>query len=625
MSRREVMFGFDFGTTNTLVSLIQPSATGSRGVVQRFLEDNKPIPSVVSFEDGEVQVGRRAHDRLGRAGLGVQGSIVRSPKTLLGREDIHIDGVRRDPVQIVTHVLEHVRDFTLSTRAGRELAMKQVVATIPVNMDGTRRKLLRAAFRNAGIEVYQFVHEPLAALYGFLRAGGNTADLLRRYNRKLVVVFDWGGGTLDITLCRIQSGMLVQLANAGTEEVGGDIFDEDLRHEVEKRALAKRDPSRSIEVTPEARKRLLHQCEQAKIALSSRNTTTVFVQDYFLDDESPDLIVELRREDLHGIVGNLVRKGTSLIESMLEKDHRLTTSSVDLCLAVGGMVNMPLIRNRLDEMFGPARVHVAESGASAIADGAAWVAFDRARLRLAKNVELVLARNNILPVLEAGMDMPYAAQVHEKRIDLYCVDPTDGVGKFLLVSPQRPGTNVQAHESRRPLASMTVDVDSKAGPFRERLVLDVEIDEDMVLTARGWSMNRQGKASCQIYDLEFALALPTDGDGQPEVDDHRKMTAERSSKSSGDLAVRSNVAETHDFALVPGEVMARFHPEAMRRGYGDQASTIQQEEMLYYRPCSFCERSQNDPACQCANNESSRRPSAPRSPDIPPVLSSSRV
>jgi molecular chaperone DnaK (HSP70) len=184
------MFGFDFGTTNTLVSLIQPSAVGSRGVVQRFLEDNKPIPSVVSFEDGEVQVGRRAHDRLGRAGLGVQGSIVRSPKTLLGREDIHIDGVRRDPVQIVTHVLEHVRDFTLSTRAGRELAMKQVVATIPVNMDGTRRRLLRAAFRNAGIEVYQFVHEPLAALYGFLRAGGNTADLLRRYNRKLVVVFE---------------------------------------------------------------------------------------------------------------------------------------------------------------------------------------------------------------------------------------------------------------------------------------------------------------------------------------------------------------------------------------------------------------------------------------------------
>jgi molecular chaperone DnaK len=614
MSRHEVMFGFDFGTTNTLVSLIQPAATKSRGVIQRFLEDNKPIPSVVSFEDGEVEVGRRAHNRLGRAGLGVQGSIVRSPKTLLGKEDIHIDGVRRDPVQIVTHVIEHVRDFVLKTRVGRELEMNQVVATIPVNMDGKRRRLLRAAFRNAGVEIYEFVHEPLAALYGFLRAADNTADLLRRYNNKLVVVFDWGGGTLDITLCRIQGGMLVQLANAGTEEVGGDIFDEDLSHEVEKRALSKRDPLRSIEVTPDARKRLLHQCEQAKIALSSRSTTTVFVPEYFLDDESPDLVVELKREELHGVVGNLVRKGTALIESMLEKDQRLTTSSVDLCLAVGGMVNMPLIKNRLDEMFGPARVHISDSGSSAIADGAAWVAYDRARLRLAKNVELVLARNNILPVLDAGMDMPYAGEVHQKRIDLYCVDPTDGVGKFVLVSPQRPGKNVQAHESRRPLASMTVDVDSKAGPFKERLVLDVAIDEDMVLVARGWSMNRQGKAECEVYDLEFALALPTDGQDQAKEEHHKKTTAESSSKTPGDLAVRSNVAERHDFSLVPGEVMARFHPEALRRDYGDRSSTIQQEEMLYYRPCSYCDRSSNDPACKCATVEPSRKPSTTSHP-----------
>ena len=78
----------------------------------------------------------------------------------------------------------------------------------------------------------QFVHEPLAALYGYLRSADGGADLVKRYNGKLLLVFDWGGGTRDRTLCRVLDGLLVQVANDGTEEVGGDVFDEALRNEV---------------------------------------------------------------------------------------------------------------------------------------------------------------------------------------------------------------------------------------------------------------------------------------------------------------------------------------------------------------------------------------------------------
>jgi YVTN family beta-propeller protein len=89
---------------------------------------------------------------------------------------------------MVEHVLDHVRRFVLKTNAGRDLKMDRVVATIPVNMDGHRRALLRQAFRQAGMSVVQFVHEPLAALYGYLRMSEGTPDLIRRYDGKLLLV-----------------------------------------------------------------------------------------------------------------------------------------------------------------------------------------------------------------------------------------------------------------------------------------------------------------------------------------------------------------------------------------------------------------------------------------------------
>ena len=175
MSADEVVLGFDFGTTNSLASVVVG------GELITFLDNEQPIPSVVSFEGGKVEVGRKAHDKLTSAGLGVQGSTVRSPKSLLGKDELIIDGVRRDPVQMVEHVLHHVREFVLQTKTGRGLKMERVVATIPVNMEGRRRGLLRQAFRQAGMSVVQFVHEPLAALYGYLRSSENTEDLSKRY------------------------------------------------------------------------------------------------------------------------------------------------------------------------------------------------------------------------------------------------------------------------------------------------------------------------------------------------------------------------------------------------------------------------------------------------------------
>lgn len=595
-----VVVGFDFGTTNSLASVIVGDSTIT------FLDNGQPIPSVVSFEGAKVEVGRKAHDKLTSAGLGVQGSTVRSPKTLLGREEVFVDGVRRDPVKIVEHVLDHVRQFVLGTRHGGDLRMDRVVATIPINMDGRRRALLRQAFRQAGMSVVQFVHEPLAALYGHMRTVDAGEDLIRRYNGKLLLVFDWGGGTLDLTLCRVLDGLLVQVVNDGTDEVGGDVFDEALRNEVEKRSRAVMGLGDDVDVLPEARKRLLHECEKAKIRLSERNTWDVYVDPYYQSDTNSELQVTLSRDDLQDVVGHLVRKGVKRIEKLLE-DEGYSTASVELCLATGGMVNMPLVKSRLDELFGPGRVHVSPRSASAIAEGAAWVAHDQARLHLAKNVELTLARNSYMPLLNAGTEMPIEREQRQERFSVYCVDPRDGFGKFSLVTPRRPG-RVLSNDDRKALANLMVTVDAKAKPFHERLVLEISVNEDLVLTAKAWSLNQKGRGEADVHDLEFALATPGAKDGRVQAGTLGDEPKDSPSSSPGDLMMRSNLADEEDIKLVPGEVVK----EQLDHSYFDPARNppqVQLDEYLYYQPCSYCKRPSNDPLCRCATSIESRNPS----------------
>ena len=362
--------GFDFGTTNSLISIVQ----GDR-VISFNDEQGLPVPSVVAYEGTKTVVGREARERMSKAGLGVQGNLVRSPKTLLGKESVYVGGKERSPVDIVRDVVLYVRTLATQTKTVKNLHIDRAVVTIPINMEGHRRALLRDAFRAAGMGIVQFVHEPLAALYGYFRSQADLKATIRNFDRKLVLVFDWGGGTLDLTLCKVVDGMLVQVGNDGTDEVGGDLFDEDLRNEVERRVRSRLKYPDDVQVHEDARTRLMHECERAKIDLSGRSNANIFVRTFFHGLEDPALDITLSRDDLEGIVAHLIDKGMARIERLLDREG-YATSSVSLCLATGGIVNMPIVKARLHELFGPQRVHVSDRSASLISEGAAWVAHD---------------------------------------------------------------------------------------------------------------------------------------------------------------------------------------------------------------------------------------------------------
>lgn len=587
--------GFDFGTTNSLVSAIE----GDRAI--NFFDDRGlPIPSVVCYEAGNRIVGRQAKQRMATAGLGVYGNIVRSPKMLLNQSTVFVDGVERSVVDIVTDLVRYVRDESLSGR-GRTLArLDRAVVTIPVNFDGSRRIALRDAFQQAGIRIVQFVHEPLAALYRHVKTEADQQDFLRRHDRRLLLVFDWGGGTLDLTLCRLEGGTLVQLATDGTDSVGGDRFDEVIKNEVVRRA--RRDNTRTALVPHrDADARLLHLCEDAKIQLSNRERFLIYLDDYFRDVHDGSLEYDLSRDELDSITRPLVDEGLGRIRAILET-ARISPAQVSLCLATGGMVNMPVIRARLHELFGPQRVCVSSAGGAAIAEGAAWIAHDKARLRLAKHVELLLARNSYLQLIAAGATMPVEREVHKDQFQLYCADPRDGHAKLQLVTPLVPGSTVLSGEPRIVLDTMSLPVDAAARPFFERLELNVRIDENMILHARAHSALSGNHVNTEIHHLEFGIAIGEQPKSSVAQSSSSPQLVASERRETGAVVVRANVADHEDHSLVPGELAYKEYPEEFdtRRN----PPRIQVDERLYYEPCAKCGRASNDPDCRCGRKTS---------------------
>jgi molecular chaperone DnaK len=583
--------GFDFGTTNSLISVVR----GNRAI--NFLdEEQRPIPSMVCYEGAQKILGRDAKERLAQAGLGVQGNIIRSPKMYLGRDSVYIDGTEKSPVDIVADVVRHV--LQQAKNSNRDLGkIDGAVVTIPVDMEGYRRRALREAFRQAGLRIVQFVHEPLAALYGLFRKQ-NLPEMLRRYDKKLVLVFDWGGGTLDLTLCRPMGDMVVQIMNDGTDEVGGDMFDEAIMNRLVQNVAQTRGLDETVGTQPGAKARLMDRCERAKIDLSSRANVAIYVGSFFRGIEDEDFDYTLSQFELEQTVGPLLDKGFKRIERILE-NAGYSPEQVALCVATGGMSNMPAVKRRLHEWFGPERVQIPDGTATLIAEGAAWIAADQVGLQLAKNVELVLARNSYLPLVKAGTVMPKEGEVQSETFHLYCTDPRDGVAKFQICSPKRAGTAVLPSELRTHLENVTVKVDAKAQAFQERLELDVRINDDLILEAHARSLNMKDEDRREIHNLEFGLRFPRDTQSREPEDTSTEPDQQKGGQPTlGALSVRANVADRVHLSLVPGEFLYEYDPYYfdVRRNPPDQ----QVREKLYYQPCSLCGRASNDPACQCS-------------------------
>jgi Fe-S protein assembly chaperone HscA len=340
--------GIDLGTTNSLVAYVDP-ATGLPRVIPDA-EGRVLLPSVVSFTPDGVLVGEPARRQLARRPR----STVYSVKRLMGRgyDDIKgevahfpfavrpADGVVRLDVgdrEVTPPEVSAVILRALKERAEAYFGepVERAVITVPAYFNDAQRQATRDAGRIAGLDVVRIVNEPTAA---------SLAYGLHRLATGVIAVYDLGGGTFDISILRVKDGIFEVLATNGDTHLGGDDFDRALVEWLLEDLAASHgvDPRGDGEVMQELRLA----AEAAKIRLSTAERTTLT-----LPLETFTYRREITRTDLERLIEPLVARTLGPCRRALA-DAGLRADQIDEVVLVGGATRVPLVRRRVEELFG---------------------------------------------------------------------------------------------------------------------------------------------------------------------------------------------------------------------------------------------------------------------------------
>jgi Fe-S protein assembly chaperone HscA len=342
------IIGIDLGTTNSLVAYVDERTGLARAIPDA--EGRLLLPSVVSFTPGGILVGEAARRALVRH----PGHTIYSVKRFMGRgfEDVRgelpyfpftvvpADGVVRlvagdralTPPEISAVILKSLKE-----RAERHLgeAVEKAVITVPAYFNDSQRQATRDAGRIAGLDVVRIVNEPTAA---------SLAYGLHRRRDGVIAVYDLGGGTFDISVLRVKDGVFEVLATNGDTHLGGDDFDRAVQ-------VALLDDIRSrhgvdLAGDPEAMQELRLAAEAAKIRLSFEERTSVTIP-----FESFVYRRELTRAELEDLLEPFVARTLAPCRAVLA-DAGLAPSSIDEVVLVGGSTRVPLVRRRVEALFG---------------------------------------------------------------------------------------------------------------------------------------------------------------------------------------------------------------------------------------------------------------------------------
>lgn len=317
-----MIVGIDLGTTNSLVGVW--TADGAK-----LLEEGGDVllPSVVALDpDGGVVVGRTARNRR----LVAPERTVVSVKRLMGRStEVELGERRLSPPQISALILGALLD-----RVEAELGERpdRAIITVPAYFDDIQRQATRDAGELAGLRVERLVNEPTAAALGY-----DSGE------EQLVLVYDLGGGTFDVSILEREAELLEVLTSFGDTRLGGDDIDEALCDLVLTRMGADGDVVRRDRL---AKTRLLELVERAKIALSSREETKL--HDPFVTEGGVHIDLEITRDDLEAVAAPWIERTLAHVDQAL-RDAKIRPADLDRVLLVGGSSKMPLVARRLEE------------------------------------------------------------------------------------------------------------------------------------------------------------------------------------------------------------------------------------------------------------------------------------
>ncbi len=327
----EPIIGIDLGTTNSEVAYI---INGKAEILTD--QDNGIVPSCVGLDsEGNMIVGEEARNQA----IVFPDRTVTSVKRRMGETTgIPLGAETYQPQEISALILK-----TLKKRAEKVLhqVVSKAVITVPAYFNDGQRQATREAGQIAGLEVVRIINEPTAAALAY----ETTAR-----EKSRVLVYDLGGGTFDVSIVKIENGVVEVQASTGDNHLGGDDFDQKLaRHFAEH---IESEHNIDIQGNAVAMHRLTRAAETAKIALSSRPYVQV-EEDHIAENNATPvhLSMELARTEFETIIESDVKRTMDAVSRAM-KDAQVLPSAIDRVILVGGSTRIPMVSNLLEEKIG---------------------------------------------------------------------------------------------------------------------------------------------------------------------------------------------------------------------------------------------------------------------------------
>lgn len=494
--------GIDFGTTNSLMVAYDKR----KNEFTYFSYDGErptPISSTVWYNDNKVRVGSEAREKIHRYSEIPGHHFEKSIKLKLGKDYIaNIFGQSVAPSLVAAEILKHIKTVAVDDYKADKVVddLRRAVFTVPINFSGKARRDLRDAANEAGIEVSTFIHEPFAAIVGYYFTREKRdyetiiSDLLA-LDGKYVLTFDWGGGTLDITVVKIENGKMKEMGTAELTGLAGDKFDEDIATWAWNKYLDKIEKGKYTADYLEIQRkkkwgRMLAIAEKCKIELSSEESTE-FLLDTVLPDEEIGLYEELTRKEFSKLIQDTIDKACNKIDIAI-KQAGINDINISEVLLTGGTCCIPAIQDSLKEKFGH-RVEIIDNADLVIAQGAAvvselgWLPF------LTKDIQVELCDDSYWALFEH--DMPIASDKEAIKNETFtCVDQRNSIAKVIISD----GIG-QQKDSTLAILNVPVLADSR---FGDDIILEAKIDKDIILHISAYSKMVHGYGKYENYSIK---------------------------------------------------------------------------------------------------------------------------